>query len=251
MCGICGLLGEFDPQLASECVKRMADSIRHRGPDDEGFHTDPPAFLGHRRLSIVDLSTGHQPLCNEDGTVWIAFNGEIYNHASLRAELEQKGHVFRTRSDTESIVHLYESEGLSFPEKLNGMFAIALWDRSRRRLVLVRDRLGIKPLYYARLDGGALAFASEIKALLQCPGVDTAVDPVALDGYLALQYVPGPRTIYRGIHKLPAGHTLVAGGRRHHASSRSGRSNRARRRGHSTRRAKSSARCSTTRCASA
>lgn len=210
MCGICGLLGDFDPQTAGSCVKRMADAIRHRGPDDEGVHADPPAYLGHRRLSIVDLSTGHQPLSNEDGTVWIAFNGEIYNHEVLRADLEKKGHRFRTRSDTESIVHLYEEEGLAFPAKLNGMFALALWDRPRRRLVLVRDRLGIKPLYYASLDGGALAFASEIKALLCCPGVDTALDAVALDGYLALQYVPGPRTIYRGIRKLPAGHMLVA-----------------------------------------
>ncbi|MDH4036235.1 MAG: asparagine synthase (glutamine-hydrolyzing) [Candidatus Krumholzibacteria bacterium] len=210
MCGICGLLGDLDPQQAGACVKRMADSIRHRGPDDEGFHAAAPAFLGHRRLSIVDLSTGHQPIANEDGTVWTIFNGEIYNHAALRADLEQKGHRYRTRTDTESIVHLYEEDGLSFPRKLNGMFAIALWDAPRQRLVLVRDRLGIKPLYYAELAGGALAFASEMKALLQCPGVDTTVDPVALDGYLALQYVPGPRTIYRGIHKLPAGHTLVA-----------------------------------------
>ena len=212
MCGICGLLGDFDPQAAGAGVKRMADSIRHRGPDDEGFHADPPVFLGHRRLSIVDLSTGHQPISNEEGTVWTVFNGEIYNHESIRAELEKKGHTFRTRSDTESIVHLYEEAGLDFPARLNGMFAIALWDRSRRRLVLVRDRLGIKPLYYARLDGGALAFASEIKALLRCPGVDTTLDPIALDSYLALQYVPGPRTIYRGIQKLPAGHTLVADG---------------------------------------
>ena len=213
MCGICGLLGDFDPQTAGSCVERMADCIRHRGPDDEGFHFDPPAYLGHRRLSIVDLTTGHQPLSNEDDTIWIAFNGEIYNHESVRAELEKKGHRYRTRSDTETIVHLYEEEGLSFPAKLNGMFAIALWDGPRRRLVLVRDRLGIKPLYYASLEGGALAFASEIKALLRCPGVDTTLDPVALDGYLALQYVPGPRTIYRGVRKLPAGHMLVADGR--------------------------------------
>jgi len=210
MCGICGLFGDLDHLQAGEWVKRMADSMRHRGPDDEGFLVDPPAYLGHRRLSIIDLFTGHQPLANEDQSIWTGFNGEIYNHESIRAALEQKGHVFRTRSDTETIVHLYEEEGAAFPEKLNGMFAIALWDRPRRTLVLVRDRLGIKPLYYARLKHGGLAFASEIKALLCCPGVDTAIDPAALDSYLALQYVPGPETIYRGIQKLPAGHVLVA-----------------------------------------
>ncbi len=210
MCGICGLLGSFDPRVADETVRRMADAIRHRGPDDEGYYPDPPAFLGHRRLSIVDLAHGHQPLSNEDGAIWTAYNGEIYNHEVLRAELEASGHVYRTRTDTETIVHLYEQDELEFPRKLNGMFAIALWDRPRRRLVLVRDRLGIKPLYYSQLKDGALAFASEIKALLLCPGVDTEIDPAALDSYLALQYVPGPETIYRGIRKLPPGHMLVA-----------------------------------------
>jgi asparagine synthase (glutamine-hydrolysing) len=200
----------MDARAGAETVRHMAASIRHRGPDDEGFHTDPPAFLGHRRLSIIDLSTGHQPLANEDESIWIAYNGEIYNHEAIRAELEQKGHRYRTRSDTETIVHLYEEEGPLFARRMNGMFAIALWDRTRRRLVLVRDRLGIKPVYYARLAGGALAFASEIKALRLCPGVDTTLDPIALDSYLALQYVPGPRTIHRGIQKLPPGHVLVA-----------------------------------------
>jgi asparagine synthase (glutamine-hydrolysing) len=188
----------------------MADAMRHRGPDDEGFLEDPPAYLGHRRLSIIDLAGGHQPLANEDESVWAVYNGEIYNHQSIRDALEKRGHVYRTHSDTESIVHLYEEEGADFPAKLNGMFAVALWDRPRRTLVLARDRLGIKPVYYARLHRGALAFASEIKALLCCPGVDTAIDTVALDSYLALQYVPGPRTIYRGIQKLPAGHVLTA-----------------------------------------
>ena len=210
MCGICGILGDLDPDQAGATVKRMADSMRHRGPDDEGFHLDPPAYLGHRRLSIIDLSGGHQPLPNEDRSIWTVFNGEIYNHESIRATLEKKGHVYRTHSDSESIVHLYEEDGPAFPAKMNGMFAIALWDRPRRTLVLVRDRLGIKPLYYAQLERGGLAFASEIKALLRCPGVDTAIDPVALDSYLALQYIPGPRTIYRGVQKLPAGHVLVA-----------------------------------------
>ncbi len=210
MCGICGLLGDVDPQHAQACVKRMADCLRHRGPDDEGFYADAPVYLGFRRLSIIDLATGHQPLANEDATVWTVYNGEIYNYASLRSELEKSGHVFRTRSDTECIVHLYEEMGVDFPKKLNGMFAIALWDRGRKTLVLARDRLGVKPVYYSRLADGTLAFASEIKALLRCPGVDTAIDPVALDSYLALQYIPGPHTIYRGVHKLPAGHTLVA-----------------------------------------
>ncbi|HKW13491.1 MAG TPA: asparagine synthase (glutamine-hydrolyzing) [Candidatus Krumholzibacteria bacterium] len=210
MCGICGVLGSVDPRSGAETVRRMAGSMTHRGPDDEGFHTDPPAFLGFRRLSIIDLSTGHQPLANEDESVWIAFNGEIYNHLELRAELEKKGHRYRTRTDTETIVHLYEEEGPHFARRMNGMFAIALWDARRRRLVLVRDRLGVKPLYYARLAGGGLAFASEIKALRLCPGVDTRIDLTALDSYLALQYVPGPGTIHRGIQKLPPGHVLIA-----------------------------------------
>ena len=210
MCGICGLFGEIDPRAGADTVRRMAASIRHRGPDDEGFHADPPAFLGFRRLSIIDLSTGHQPLANEDESVWIAFNGEIYNHLTLRAALEKKGHHYRTKSDTETIVHLYEEDGPLFARQMNGMFAIALWDRPRRRLVLVRDRLGIKPVYYAHLGDGTLAFASEIKALRLCPGVDTTIDPIALDSYLALQYIPGPRTIHRGIQKLPPGHVLVA-----------------------------------------
>jgi asparagine synthase (glutamine-hydrolysing) len=210
MCGICGLFGGVDRLAGAETVRRMAGCMAHRGPDDEGFHTDPPAFLGFRRLSIIDLATGHQPLANEDERVWIAFNGEIYNHQTLRAELEKKGHHYRTRSDTETIVHLYEEEGPLFARRMNGMFAIALWDSVRRRMVLVRDRLGIKPLYYARLADGTLAFASEIKALRLCPGVDTRIDPAALDSYLALQYVPGPGTIHRGIQKLPPGHVLVA-----------------------------------------
>jgi len=210
MCGICGLFGDIEPRAGAETVRRMADCMRHRGPDDEGFHADPPAWLGFRRLSIIDLSTGHQPLANEDESVWVAFNGEIYNHLALRGEMEQKGHRYRTRTDTETIAHLYEEEGPSFARRLNGMFAIALWDTRQRRLLLVRDRLGIKPLYYSRLSDGTLAFASEIKALRECPGVDTRIDPTALDGYLALQYVPGPGTIYRGIQKLPPGHMLTA-----------------------------------------
>jgi len=210
MCGICGVFGSIDPHRGAEIVRQMASCMRHRGPDDEGFYTDPPAFLGFRRLSIIDLATGHQPLANEDESVWIAFNGEIYNHLELRAEMEKKGHRYRTRTDTETIVHLYEQEGPLFARRLNGMFAIALWDAKRRRLVLVRDRLGVKPLYYARLAGGGLAFASEIKALRRCPGVDTRIDFSALDSYLALQYVPGPGTIHRGIQKLPPGHVLTA-----------------------------------------
>jgi len=210
MCGISGLYGNFGARQGAEIVRRMTECMRHRGPDDEGFLDDPPAFLGFRRLSIIDLKTGHQPLANEDESIWIAFNGEIYNHASLRADLERKGHRYRTRTDTETIVHLYEEEGPQFARKLNGMFAIALWDRKKDTLLLVRDRLGVKPLYHARLADGTLAFASEIKALRRCPGVDASLDPIALDSYLALQYVPGPRTIHRGIHKLPPGHVLTA-----------------------------------------
>src|SRR5690349_13125711 len=175
MCGICGF-NWADAQL----IERMKDTIVHRGPDGEGSYVAPGVSLGHRRLSIVDLSeTGRQPLSNEDGTVWIAFNGEIYNQAELRVTLQASGHVFRGRSDTEVIVHAYEEYGLEFVRHLVGMFAFAIWDAPRRRLVLVRDRLGIKPLYYT-LGGGNVRFASEIKALLADPLVPRKVNSQGL-----------------------------------------------------------------------
>jgi len=194
----------------------MTHVQRHRGPDDEGFHSSdvrltaqnreiPGVALGHRRLSIIDLDCGHQPLANEDESVWVIFNGEIYNFRELRHRLEGSGHRFRTASDTEVIVHLYEDEGTDCFSHLNGMFAIALWDANRRQLVLARDRLGQKPLVY-RLEHGRLLFASQLKSLLEVPGVSRAIDTAALDAYLTYQYVPHPRTIFQGITKLPPGH---------------------------------------------
>ena len=168
----------------------------------------PGVALGHRRLSIIDVAGGHQPLANEDGSVWIVFNGEIYNFPELRRRLEQSGHRFRTGSDTEVLVHLYEDEGPEMLAHLHGMFAFAVWDARRRQLLLARDRLGQKPLVY-RCEPGRLLFASELKSLLQVPGVPREIDPQALDEYLTYQYVPHPRTIFRGIAKLPPGHLAV------------------------------------------
>ncbi len=197
----------------------MTAALRHRGPDDEGsygceFQTRPPydaipgVALGFRRLSIIDLEGGQQPMTNEDGSIWVVFNGEIYNYPSLRRRLQGAGHVFRSESDTECIVHLYEDEGPELFTHLNGMFAVAIWDAKRRRLVLGRDRLGQKPLVY-RMEGERLMFASELKSLLEVPGVPREVDPSAIDEYLTYQYVPYPNTILRGFRKLPPGHRAV------------------------------------------
>ncbi|HEV3137060.1 MAG TPA: asparagine synthase (glutamine-hydrolyzing), partial [Pirellulales bacterium] len=217
MCGITGAVW-FDAAaaLGGDTLERMTDVLRHRGPDDQGSYRSelqlmpgygamPGVALGHRRLSIIDLALGHQPLSNEDGSIWIVFNGEIYNHRELRQRLEGSGHRFRSHSDTEAIVHLYEDEGLDFLRHLNGMFALAIWDARERRLVLARDRLGKKPLYY-RLESNRLLFASELKSLLQVPGIRREIDPQSLDEYLTYQYVPHPRTIFRGFSKLPPGH---------------------------------------------
>jgi asparagine synthase (glutamine-hydrolysing) len=193
----------------------MIEVLRHRGPDDEGLYTGdlhlrpglagvPGVALGHRRLSIIDLAGGHQPMGNEDGTVQVVFNGEIYNHRDLRRRLEATGHRFRTQCDTEVIVHLYEDEGPDCLMRLNGMFAIALWDAGRRQLLLARDRLGEKPLVY-RVEPERLLFASELKSLLEVPGVSRQLDPQAIDLYLTYQYVPHPWAIFRGIAKLPPG----------------------------------------------
>jgi asparagine synthase (glutamine-hydrolysing) len=210
MCGIAGKFN-FDPgdAIDRQRLQAMTSVIAHRGPDADGFYVGDGIGLGHRRLSIIDLSTGDQPLSNEDGTVWVIFNGEIYNFADIRAELEAHGHRFRTRSDTEVIVHGYEQWGDRAVERFRGMFALALWDEPRRRLLLVRDRLGVKPLYYSATRGG-VTFGSEIKALLEDPEVPRDWSAEALDAYLALQYVPSPHTIYRGVRKLPAAHLLVA-----------------------------------------
>jgi asparagine synthase (glutamine-hydrolysing) len=188
----------------------MAHSIRHRGPDDDGFLIDGPLGLGFRRLSIIDLSTGHQPIANEDETCWIILNGEIYNYRELRRELAAAGHRFRTQSDTETIVHGYETWGDDVTSRLNGIFDFALWDAKQHRLLLARDHLGVKPLYYYD-DGRRLLFASEIKAILQDESVPRELDPQALAVFLAFGYVPSPRTLFKGIRKLAPGHRLIAG----------------------------------------
>jgi asparagine synthase (glutamine-hydrolysing) len=209
MCGIAGVL-RFDPSARVElpALRAMADAIAHRGPDDEGFFVDGNVGLAHRRLSIIDVAGGCQPLFNEDRSAVVVQNGEIYNYAELTARLAQRGHRFQTASDTEVIVHGWEERQEESVADLRGMFAFALWDRRRRRLLLARDRLGIKPLYY-HLSPRHLAFASEIKALLELPDVPREVDREALDLFLSLRYVPGPRTIFRGIRKLEPGHLLV------------------------------------------
>lgn len=186
----------------------MTGRLRHRGPDGEGAHLAGGVGLGHRRLSIIDLVTGAQPLANEDGTVWITYNGEVYNFPGLREQLLARGHEFRTRSDTEVIVHLYEDHGPRCVEHLRGMFAFAIWDARAQQMLLARDRLGKKPLYYLH-DGRRLVFASELKSILLAGGVDRAIDPVALEAYLTLDYIPAPLTIYRGIKKLPPATVLV------------------------------------------
>jgi asparagine synthase (glutamine-hydrolysing) len=211
MCGICGAVWtSADRSLPGDRLDAMMGRIAHRGPDDAGMYRDDHAALGFRRLSIVDLSGGHQPLSNEDGTVWTVFNGEIYNFPALRHRLEARGHALRSKGDTEVLVHLYEDEGTGMFGLLRGMFALAIWDAPRRTLILARDRLGQKPLLY-RNDGSRLSFASELKALLALPERDIPrrVDPLAVDEYLTYGYVPHPRTILEGVNKLPPAHYAV------------------------------------------
>ncbi|MBM3311005.1 MAG: asparagine synthase (glutamine-hydrolyzing) [Candidatus Aminicenantes bacterium] len=210
MCGLCGYARTPDgAPVDAGLLGRMCRTIVHRGPDDEGLYEDGRVGLGNRRLSIIDVEGGHQPLSNEDGTVWIAYNGEAYNFAEVRDDLAGRGHAFRTRSDTETIVHAYEEWGLEFVHRFRGMFAFALWDKRTGKLYLFRDRVGVKPLYYALLPDGTLVFGSEIKTILVHPGVRREVDPRALDLYLTLEYVPAPLSMFKGILKLPAGHFLV------------------------------------------
>jgi asparagine synthase (glutamine-hydrolysing) len=210
MCGICGF-NWTDAHL----IESMKARLVHRGPDDHGSYVAEGISLGHRRLSIVDLSeAGRQPLCNEDGTVWVTFNGEIYNHLELRERLEKRGHLFRSRTDTEAIVHAYEEYGLEFASHLTGMFALAIWDARQRRLVLARDRLGLKPLYYT-LEPGRIRFASEIKALLADPSLPRVLNRQGLFDLLGYEFVPAPATLFAGVHKLLPGCllTLEADGR--------------------------------------
>jgi len=210
MCGICGVFN-FDQgnSIPHELMSSMCRTIHHRGPDDEGIFLDGNIGLGTRRLSIIDVQGGHQPLSNEDRSVWAAHNGEIYNFPELRKDLLSRGHSFRTQTDTETLVHGYEEWGEDFVHKLRGMFATAVWDKRTKKLLIIRDRLGIKPLYYALLDNKTLVFGSELKALLQHPGIRRSINPQALDLFLTLEYIPAPFSIFKGIHKLPAGHILI------------------------------------------
>jgi asparagine synthase (glutamine-hydrolysing) len=209
MCGIAGFVNREGQGAEPEIVSRMTRLLAHRGPDGEGIYCSGPAALGHRRLSIIDVAGGAQPMSNEDGSVWVTYNGELYNELELRPELESKGHRYRTVSDTESLVHLYEESGVDFVRRLNGMFALALWDQPRSRLVLARDRMGQKPLFYAPLPDGGLAFGSEPKAILAHPQVSRSLDPDGLSRYLFYEYIPAPHSIWKGIRKLPRGHVLV------------------------------------------
>jgi asparagine synthase (glutamine-hydrolysing) len=209
MCGICGIFDRSGDPVDPRVLDRMTLVIRHRGPDGEGKLIDHELGLGHRRLSIIDLDGGGQPLGNEDDSIQIVFNGEIYNFIELRKELESFGHRFQTRSDTEVIVHAYEQWGTGCVKRFNGMFAFAIWDSRRRELFLARDHLGIKPLYYLAL-GQQLIFASEIKSLLEHPSCPRAVDEEALAELFTFRYVPSPKTLFKDIHKLPPAHFLLA-----------------------------------------
>ena len=210
MCGICGIaLSDPNARVNPRVIERMSDAIAHRGPDDDGQYLNGRVGLGFRRLSIIDLSGGHQPMANEDETVWIAYNGEIFNHAGHRAPLEARGHRFRTRSDTEAIVHLYEEHGSACPRELRGMFGFAIWDEKRQSLLLARDRSGIKPMFYATTPQGDLVFGSEIKAILASGMITPEVDDAAVAEYFALGTVSGGRTLLRDVKKLEPGHTLT------------------------------------------
>jgi len=218
MCGICGIIDLDGYPISPQLLENMNNILKHRGPDSSGIYLNlrakersscgPSVGLAHRRLSIIDISTGHQPLSNEDGTVWIVFNGEIYNFQFLRNELISLGHKFRTKSDTETIVHAYEEWGVSCVNRLRGMFAFAIWDENRKTLFLARDRLGIKPLYYF-FDGRFFLFASEIKSILVDSRVPRKLDFEALSDYLSLLYVPAPKSMFQHIKKLPPGHILI------------------------------------------
>lgn len=209
MCGICGVVARNNGRPVTESLlKAMNDAMHHRGPDDAGYYRDDWAGLAMRRLSIIDLSTGHQPIPNEDNTIWIVFNGEIYNYLALRQKLEASGHQFRTHSDTEAILHAYEEYGDDCVQHLNGMFGFAIWDSRQRRLLVARDRVGIKPMYYY-VSPQHVIFGSELKAVIAHPAVPREINYAALDQFLTLEYIPSPHSIFAGVAKLPAGHRLV------------------------------------------
>ena len=215
---MCGLVGVFDSKgqapVERDLIVRMADRLRHRGPDGEGYLVEPGIALGHRRLAIIDPTGGTQPMFNEDGSVAVVFNGCIYNFRELRAALQENGHSFKTNCDTEVIVHGWEQWGVECVTRFRGMFAFAIWDARSQSLFLARDRLGKKPLYYAVAEG-RIAFGSELKALLVDPAISREIDPYAVDAFFAYGYIPDPRTIYRSVAKLPPAHTLLVkrGGR--------------------------------------
>lgn len=210
MCGICGkLMFDREAVVSPALLTSMADAIRHRGPDDDGYYCSGQIGLGFRRLSIIDLNTGHQPISNEDGSVWVVFNGEIYNYRELRAQLLAKGHIFKTQTDTEVLVHLYEEHGPGMVERLRGMFGFALWDNHTKTLLLVRDRVGIKPLYY-HVGERFLSFGSEIKAIIADAEVAREVDPAIIERFLSFYYVPGEQTLFKKIFKLAPGSYLIA-----------------------------------------
>ncbi len=209
MCGIAGIVNRPGLRADRGIVERMTATLAHRGPDGDGIYCDGSVALGHRRLSIIDVAGGAQPMSNEDGTIWVTYNGELYNEPALRSELEAKGHQYRTACDTESLVHRYEEEGPEFVRRLNGQFALAIWDGRRSRLVLARDRMGQKPLYYGSLPGGGIAFGSEPKAILAHPEISRSLDRQSLARYLFYEYVPAPDSIWRSLKKLAAGHVLT------------------------------------------
>ena len=209
MCGICGQYNFVDGfPVKSGTIKRMTMTMVHRGPDDEGYHISGPLGLGFRRLSIIDLSGGHQPMSDQEESVWVVFNGEIYNFPELRRDLESFGHTFRTKSDTEVIVHGYRQWGVDLFNYLNGMFGLAIWDVKKKRLILARDAMGIKLVYY-RLDSKSVYFGSEIRPIIAATGEKPEVDPVSLNLFLRYRYTPSPHTLFKGIKKLPPGSMLV------------------------------------------
>ena len=214
MCGICGVVHfERERKVDRHILEKMTNVMVHRGPDDKGYYVKDHVGFGHRRLSIIDLSEGHQPMSNENSTVWIVFNGEIYNYLELRAQLMERGHQFKTNSDTETIIHAYEEFGEKCLELLRGMFAFAIWDENRQQIFAARDRIGEKPFYYTEVDG-TFIFSSEIKSILQFPSFRKEIELSALDLYLSLRYVPGPLTMFKGILKLQPGHYLILKGNR-------------------------------------
>lgn len=202
MCGICGIVNKDTQRVIHpETIKKMTSLVSHRGPDDEGFFIHKNIGMGMRRLGIIDIPGGHQPIHNEDSSVQLVFNGEIYNFKELREQLIQKGHIFLTRSDTEIIVHLYEEEGKNCVKRLQGMFAFALWDKNKNELLLARDRIGIKPLHYI-ICNDRIIFASEIKSILSVEEVKKDINPYALDNFLTFEYIQAPKTIFKDIETL-------------------------------------------------